>query len=313
MQSTSRAISDDPLPDNTYNWGSSTAEFRLDTVLDDPMPTPGDGETVTETRPFVLLNYSDKSTVSVEEFKIDGTVQEVQSLGENRFLFWPEELSIGSHTVAVDGVDAAGNTDTFEYGFKAAERTAFNLKLIAGWNAVSFPANPVDPAIENVFTEGVVDMVAAWDISDPTKPWSIATRMEDEWSTHSDFATLSKVSAKFGYWVHVQGFVTQKVALIGQINRLDAGVVPPDLVAIPTEPGWNFVGVIDQDGDQTQANFGDMLMTGTDAVKAGDYLGKNGKAYTWDPIRSRFDVLEDGEYVTIGDGIWVYYGGGIAP
>ena len=308
-----RAITADELTDDTYNWGSATVEFRYDTTLSDPMATPGKGDTVTETRPFVLLNYTDKSTVSIEEFTIDGTVQEVQTLGENRFLYWPEELSIGSHDVVVNGIDAAGNKDTFEYSFKAAERTPFNLKLIAGWNAVSFPANPVDPMIENVFTEGVVDMVAAWDISDPTKPWSIASRMEGEWSTHSDFATLTKVSAKYGYWVHAQGFVTQKIALIGQINRLDSGVVPPDLVAIPTEPGWNFVGVIDQDGDQTQDNFGDMLMTGTDGVKAGDYLGKNGKAYTWDPIRSRFDVLEAGDYVEIGDGIWVYYGGGIAP
>ncbi len=314
-----REIDEDELGDDTYSWGAATAEFRYDTMLDDPGATPGDGDTVTESRPFVLLryagseDYAEKSTVSVDELSVDGTVQEIQSLGENRFLYWPESLSVGSHTVAVDAVDAAGNTDTFEYSFKVAERTPFNLKLIAGWNAISFPANPVDPAIENVFTEGVVDMVAAWDISDPTKPWSIATRMEGEWSTHSDFATLTKVLAKYGYWVHAQGFVTQKVALIGQINRLDAGVVPPDLVAIPTETGWNFVGVIDQDGDQTQANFGDTLMTGTTDVDAGSYLGKNAKAYTWDPIRSRFDVLEDDVDVTIGDGIWVYYGGGIAP
>ena len=55
------------------------------------------------------------------------------------------------------------------------------------------------------------------------------------------------------------------------------------------------------------------LKTGDDGVTAGDYLGKNAKAYTWDPIRSRFDVLEAGDDVMIGDGIWVYYGGGIAP
>ena len=316
---TNRKIGDDPLPDNTYNWGAGTAEFRYDTMLDDPTATPADGDVVTESRPFVLLKYAgtadypEKSTVEVEELKVDGTVQEIDSLGENRFLYWPESLSIGKHTFAVDAVDAAGNKDSFEYSFKVAERVPFNLKLIAGWNAVSFPANPINPEIASVFTEEVVDMVAAWDVADPTKPWSIATRMEGEWSTHNDFATLNKVSARYGYWVHAQGFVTQKVALIGQINRLDAGVVPPDLVSIPTDPGWNFVGVIDQDGDQTQASFGAALKTGDTMVSAGDYLGSNAKAYTWDPIRSRFDVLESGDDVTIGDGIWVYYGGGIAP
>ena len=104
-----------------------------------------------------------------------------------------------------------------------------------------------------------------------------------------------------------------RVQLVGQINRTDPSVVPADLVSIPTEPGWNFVGVIDQDGDQTQANDGETLETGDTPVTAGDYLGKNKRAYTWDAVRSEFKVLEDGDEIKIGDGIWVYYGGGLAP
>ena len=222
-------------------------------------------------------------------------------------------MGIGSHAVSVDAVDAAGNEGTFEYSFKVAERDPFNLKLIAGWNAVSFPGNPIDPMIGDVFTEGVIDMVAGWDATDPQKPWSIATKMEGEWSTHTDFATLNRVSARYGYWVHAQGFVTQKVQLVGQIDRTDANVVPADLVTIPTEPGWNFVGVISQDGRQTQSHDGKPLMTDGDNVSSGSYLGDNKRAYTWDAIRSEFKILENGDDVTIGDGIWVYYGGGIAP
>ena len=187
-----------------------------------------------------------------------------------------------------------------------AARKDFPLKLIAGWNAVSVPANPIDPSIDAVFTEGVIDMVAAWDASDPEKPWSIATRMDGEWSTHDEFATLTKITARYGYWVHAQGFVTQRVALIGKSNRESADLVPPDLVEIPTLSGWNFVGVIDQEGDQTQEDFGEVLETGNEPVNAKSYLGANAiRAYTWDAIRSRFDILEDGDNVKIGDGIWV--------
>ena len=309
----SKRTDGDPAQSDTYNWGAATAEFRYDTTLNDPDPTPGDGDTVTESRPFVLLGYDDATTVAIDELMIDGTVQEISSIGGNRFLYWPESLDIGSHAVSVDAVDAAGNTDSFEYSFKVAERSAFNLKLIAGWNAVSFPANPADNAIENVFTEGVVDMVAGWDASDPEKPWSIATRMEDEWSTHEEFATLNKVHAQYGYWVHAQGFVTQRVKLVGGINRTDPEITPPDLVSIPTLPGWNFVGVIDQDGDQTEDDFGETLANGDTAVDAGDYLGSNKGAYTWDAVRSEFKVLEDDDDIEIGQGIWVYFGGGIAP
>ena len=311
---TGRKIDAPATATTMYNWGAGTAEFRFDKTLNDPAPTPGAGDTVTETRPFVLLDYgADKSTVEIDEFKIDGTVQTAEMLGGNRFLYWPGELAIGAHDVAVKAIDAAGNEDTFEFSFKSAERKAFGLKLIAGWNAVSLPANPINPMIKDVFTEEAVDMVAGWDASDPEKPWSIATQMGGEWSTNDEHATLEKVHAKYGYWVHSKAFITQRVQLIGAITRTDPEVRPPGLVSIPTLPGWNFVGVIDQDGDQTQDNFGDDLANNGTTVKAGDYLGTNKRAYTWDSIRSKFDIVESGDALQIGDGIWVYYGGGIAP
>ena len=296
-----------------YNWGATSSEFRYDNDLADPDPTPDGSTPVTESRPFVLLEYDDPSTVSIDSFEINGTAQEISAIGGNRFLYWPETLGIGTHTVSVVGIDAAGNEEPHEYSFEVAERAPFNLKLIAGWNAVSFPANPADNTIDSVFTEGVIDMVAGWDASDPEKPWSIATRMEGDWSTHEEFATLNKIHAQYGYWVHAQGFVTQRVALIGGINRTDPEITPPDLVAIPTLAGWNFVGVIDQDGDQTQGNFGDLLKNGDTEVEAGDYLGSNKRAYSWDAVRSEFQIVDDDEKLEIGDGIWVYYGSGIAP
>ncbi len=301
---------------DTYNWGVSTSEFNYDTTNPVLTPTPGNGGVVTDARPFVLLNYDDKSTVTVTKLSVDKVDQTAgtQRLGAKRFLYWPESLGLGTHDVAVEAIDAAGNkSGTDEYSFKVAARATFDIKLIAGWNAVSLPANPIDPAVDTVFTEAIVDMVAAWDGENPEAPWSIATRMDGEWSTHSDFATLTKISARYGYWVHAQGFVTQSVALVGKRDREDPSVVPADLVEIPTNPGWNFVGVIDQDGDQTQDHYGSTLKNGDTAVTAGSYLGKNMRAYTWDAIRGRFDILEDGDDVMIGDGIWVYYGGGIAP
>ena len=311
-----RASDGSPNAADTYNWGVVTTEFNYDTTKPVLTPTPANGEVVTDIRPFVLLNYTDKSTVSVTNLTVDTVDQTAatQRLGDKRFLYWPESLAIGKHGVSVEAIDAAGNkTGTDEFGFKVAERATFDIKLIAGWNAVSLPANPIDNEVEAVFTESIVDMIAAWDGENPEAPWSIATRMDGEWDTHSDFATLTTIKARYGYWVHSQGFVTQSVALVGKGNREDPSVVPADLVEIPTNPGWNFVGVIDQDGDQTQDNFGETLKNGDTAVTASAYLGKNMRAYTWDAIRGRFDILEDDETVMIGDGIWVYYGGGIAP
>ena len=302
-----RKIDDTAIEKTKYSWGASTKEFRLDTVLNDPDSTPDNGDTVTEAKPFVLLEYDDKSTVIVDSFSVDGTAQTIKDILNNRYLYWPDSMELGKHSVSVTATDRAGNERTSSFDFTVAERKAFGVKLIAGWNAISFPANPIDPMIKDVFTNSAVDMIAGWDASDPEKPWMIATRMDGEWSTDEDNATLTRVHAKYGYWVHAQGFTTQKVLLIPGISRTDPNVVPPDLVTIPTNEGWNFVGVIDQDGDQTENHFGATLQNGVTSVTAGDYLGKNRRAYTWDAVRSKFEIVEADDTVKIGDGIWVYY------
>ena len=91
----------------------------------------------------------------------------------------------------------------------------------------------------------------------------------------------------------------------------------PNLIDIPTEIGWNFVGVIDTDGDQTEDHFGITLRDSqNNPILAADYLGPDYiRAYTWDATFNRFDILRPTDPMTIGDGVWVYYsdGTGIAP
>ena len=72
-------------------------------------------------------------------------------------------------------------------------------------------------------------MPATWrSLGASQREWKASGQLIDQ------FATLNKVHAQYGYWVHAQGFITQRVQLIGGINRTDLNVVPPDLVSIPT-------------------------------------------------------------------------------
>ena len=66
-------VDGDPAQPDKYNWGVTTVEFRYDTTINDPDATPEGGATVTESRPFVLLTYEDATTISIDEFSIDGT------------------------------------------------------------------------------------------------------------------------------------------------------------------------------------------------------------------------------------------------
>ncbi len=313
--------------ETVYNYSASTTNFVFDTDLkaawdQDEGLVPNNGENVFETRPFVLLDFNkekaggEKTTVDVTMFKVDGIdrTTELQILENNEFVWWPEPLAYGTYEVYVEANDAANNPGDHTYKFTVKERSPFVLNLLAGWNSVSFPANPVDRALHAVFTDPAIDQVIGWDATETVSPWRMATRVDGVWTTSEDVATLNDVEARYGYWVHSQGFITQAVKLAGKGDRATDG--QPNPADIPTDEGWNFVGVVDVDGDQTQDDAGETLRNSDNfPITAGNYLGNYTRAYTWDHINNTWDVLKNNEDIIIGTGIWVYYtkGHNIAP
>ena len=308
--------------DRVLNYSASHINFVLDRELmaawnDDDGLVPDEDEDVFETRPFVLLDFENEgTTVNVTSFEVDGTdyTADLQILEDNEFVWWPEPLAYGTYEVYVEANDAANNTGEHTYSFTVKERAPFVLDLLAGWNSISFPANPVDRALHAVFTEPEIDQVIGWDATEPVSPWRMATRVDGVWTTNEDVATLNDVEARYGYWVHSSGFITQAVALAGKGDRSTDG--QPNPADIPTDEGWNFVGVVDVDGDQTQDDAGETLRnSNNDPITAAEYLGNYTRAYTWDHINNTWDVLKNDEGISIGTGIWVYYtkGHNIAP
>ena len=299
------------------NWGSTSAEFTLDTALNSPAADgggdlqPDDGDMVKESRPFVLIEFAESTTVTLESVELDDVEikDDFERPQDNRFVYWPASIAQGDHEVEVEATDGAGNEVFFEYNFEVSDRGDFLINLLAGWNAISVPADPVDTAIGAVFTDPSVDTVIGWD----PQGWRIAVRRDGVWESNQKYAALNEIQARYGYWVKSRNFVRQPVELRGPVSRTDGG--NPGLTSIQTVPGWNFVGVIDQDGDQTEDDFSNSLQ-GSDGqlVTANDYLGQNYvRAYTWDATFSRFDVVRPIDAMKIGAGVWVYYEGGIAP
>ena len=304
---------------NCENFGSVTTRFVLDNTFNSPLKLDGSGGSVQpeadsevkEPRPFVYLDFAgEPTTVKVTEFTIDGedALSSLSTVGDNRFLYWPESLAFGTHTIEFDARDAADNEPegSTSFDFDVTARDPFVIDLTAGWNAISLPANPVDTALDAVFTEEAVDRVVGWNPLSSTGPWSIATRMDGVWSTSANFAPLTDVVVRYGYWVHSMAFVKQSVDLRGQLDR-ETGDNPAP-IGIITAPGWNFVGVIDQDGDQTENHFGKVLQDSekTD-VTADDYMPGFRQAYTWDAIANGYRVLNGDGDMIIGKGIWVFF------
>ena len=298
------------------NYSSATTTFNYDTVLkaawsdgENSELVPDNGNDVFEPRPFVLLDFGDeKTTVNVTKFTVDKVdhTADLQVLDDNEFVWWPQPLDYGKYTVYVEANDAANNKGDHTYSFTVKERSPFVLSLLAGWNSISFPANPIDRALHAVFTDPAVDRVVGWNITEPVSPWRLATRVDGVWTTGEEYATLNDVEARYGYWVHSTGFITQAVKLSGKGDRGMDGQPSPS--NIPTDTGWNFVGVVDVDGDQTQDDAGETLRnSNNDPITAAEYLGNYTRAYTWDHVNNTWDVVKTDEGITIGTGVWVYY------
>ena len=159
-----------------------------------------------------------------------------------------------------------------------------------------------------------VDRVVGWNPLSSTGPWSIATRIDGVWSTSANFAPLTEVVVRYGYWVHSSAFVRQAVDLQGPLNRETGS--NPDPIGIITIPGWNFVGVVDQDGDQTEGHYGKVLQDSDDVnVTAKSYMPGFVQAYRWDGIANGYRPIAEDDEILIGDGIWVFFPDGdtIAP
>lgn len=297
--------------ENVRNWGATSAEFVYDNVAPTEFDLQPERDGVSkEDRPFVLIEFNDSHSVTLDTVELDSTEisGEFEMPQMNRFVYWPQSLAQGEHEVEYEVTDAAGNEATGAYKFTVEARGKFLLELQAGWNAVSVPANPVDTAIGSVFTDPAVTTVIGWD----TQGWRIAVQRDGVWESNQKYGALNDIQARYGYWVKSDKFIDQPVALRGPISR-NAGS-PGTPIGIDTIAGWNFVGVVDQDGDQTEDNFGESLKAGNAPQSAADYLGSNYvRAYSWDPTFSRFINIARDDAMTIGQGVWVYYEGGIAP
>lgn len=306
---------------NTNNWGSATAEFTLDTVIQ-PLVTgtsvntaageviPRPGQKVSDNPPILVFTFEEGTQVTIDELLVnDADVTErVSETQKNRFVYQPEGLNLGTHMVEVEARDAAGNKTAFRYDFDTVTRSPFVMQIQAGWNAVSLPQDPVDGSLDSVFSNPAIDQVIAYDASS-TEPWRMANRQDGVWTT--SLGELTNIRAELGYWVNSSQFVSQSVQLR---NRQRLGADAPLTPLSPSNyKGWNFVGVVDNDGDQTENHWDDGLRLGTVPQIASVYLGDFVEAYTWNATLNQFAVIEGSDQMKIGQGVWVFYREGDEP
>jgi len=287
---------------------SSTSSY-LRFMLDDTAPsltiTPAAGSTTTQTKPYIVLDYSgqEATKVTLNTATLDGAdiSGSLSTTDNKKFYYVPtSDLAAGEHTIVSKATDYAGNVSSIlTRKFTVAARKDFKMSLLAGWNAKSVPSDPVNPSIDSVFSNEGVDMVLSY--SD--HQWRSATK---DSGSGKFVGSLTEIHSGHGYWVHNNNFESQSVALVGPVAP-SAGS-PPAVVTIPTVAGWNFVGVTDVTRANTEGADGTTIKT--QGLYFGDLTdstaGGHDIVYKYDTTNLKFVEVASGDNVSTGQGLWIY-------
>ena len=310
-------VSADDVNGNTGTLGtrdqssSSVYKFRLDktapVLKNDPDGDGTVGSTTTLPRPYVIFEFTDNSKVTVvsASFGGDDVLAKLATTNSKKYFMVPSaDLAAKTYAVTAKGTDLAGNKGAEgSYNMKVSTRKDYKATILAGWNLLSFPSDPISNGVSTVFSNTGIDQVVGYDAMAKGSPWSVATK---DSATQVFSGGLDTIHAGSGYWVHSSEFSTQSVALTGPEGP--SASAPPSIQAISLASGWNLVGITDATKAKTQANEGD-IYKGVE-----DYLGAAGgssitKAFTYDTTGlawSAKDLTSNGNDVLIGEAYWVY-------
>jgi hypothetical protein len=252
-----------------------------------------------ERSPFVTITYGEKVTINKATFNAVDVSASLATTDSKKYIYVTKDLALQAHKVISQATDAAGNKSAEETNsFTIIKRDNFDLTLSAGWNAKSIPGPALDPSVDVVFSNADVDQVLAYDATDASSPWRIATKSAGTFASTTE-TPLTAIEQGRGYWVHSDTFKTQEVALVGPVGPSSAS--PPPVVTIATAEGWNFVGVV----DPTRAKTTGAPSTFSTATA---YFASvnNQRIFTYDATVPNFVEKSGSNALTTGDGIWVY-------
>jgi len=296
---------------------ASATTFRLDktapVLSQDPDGDGTPGSTTTLPRPYVIWDFTDNSTVTVNTatFGGDDVLALLATTNNKKYFMVPAaDLTAATYVVAGKGTDLAGNagTDT-SYNLAVTARKDYKATILAGWNLMSFPSDPIDGSVGSVFSNAGIDQVVGYDASAKGSPWTVATNDAGTFS-----GSLTSISEGNGYWVHSTEFSTQAVSLTGPEGP--SASAPPSISSIALASGWNLVGVTDATKANTQANEGACINTNK------NYLGADGgssvtKAYEYNTTNLAWSEVDltndtacasatDAQAVNAGEAFWVF-------
>lgn len=219
----------------------------------------------------------------------------------------------GNYSLTVTAMDEAGNNDRNNPSAPAAENLAFSWKVVApkpvnidmfpGWNLISLPFPPANPAINSVIpADHPVEIIMTRD--NLNQVWLVSRRDAETGLFTGDIAVLT---ANTAYFMLTSTF--EKLKLL-RPPLATAAAAPPPPPAIDVVKGWNLVPVVSN------------KIPTPPSIAADEYFGtlKSGaqpgwlKALSFDTQLRTWESVSPNEkdadgnpvHVTVGKGYWLY-------
>jgi hypothetical protein len=159
------------------------------------------------------------------DYRVEFSDLDGQFVGE----FYNDELNIESATDV--HVELGAQTADIDAALSYAVVTK-TLTLAGGWNLISIPLNPVEPAPEDVLAgiSGGYDQVFAYDgcVPEPEARW-----LKYIPGGPPPFNTLTTMDARHGYWLNATDPMTDTLSVSGSL---------PLTTSIDLCTGWNLIG-----------------------------------------------------------------------
>jgi hypothetical protein len=251
-------------------------------------------------------SYGTVILVSAELDDVDIT-SEISTTDNVRLLYKASGLNDGAHTLVITVQDLAGNEAEFTHTFSVVERAPLAIPLVPGWNLVSFPGSPADPAIDSVFPATVpVTVVMAFDAGQQL--WLTATRERDSEGNLGPFSgNLTTINPNWGYWVLTDTFQPISTLIPRTTGGATLGQTPVQPPSIILVIGWNLVPILDPTGDRTPGGVGVLGPLAPDDYFSG-VTADISRIYDFNTLTGRWVPVELNATPTlaIGKAYWVF-------
>jgi hypothetical protein len=199
-------------------------------------------KTVTMTAASIKMTFKDNTT---ETITYDVATQ-VSTPDNKRFTIAILSPKVAKYTMTVKAEDAAGNNalknplatsaQSLKYDWEVTAPSPVSVKLSPGWNMISLPFAPANPAINSVISAThPISLVMTYD--QVSQVWMVSRRDAATGLFTGDVAVIVSTSA---YFVNTTSFEPLKLL---RPPLATAAAAPPAPPAITVKTGWNMVPV----------------------------------------------------------------------